>query len=195
MQTKIFLAGVLSAVVVAGCGSNSSGPTGAVTSSGATSAAAGARTTTRAASRDGGGTGPLAFSRCMRANGVPNFPDPAPGEGFQFPANGQLAASPAFHAAQAKCQRLMGGGPPGPGAHTHPSAQALAQMVSIAQCMREHGVPNFPDPRTSVPSNLAGITEISDIYDVILLFPATINQQAPGFIQAAGACHFPLHNH
>ena len=26
-------------------------------------------------------------------------------------------------------------------------------MVNVAQCMRRHGIPNFPDPRTSIPSN------------------------------------------
>jgi len=94
---------------------------------------------------------------------------------------------------------MPGGGPPGPGSTTHPSAQALAQMVKVAQCMRRHGVPDFPDPRTSVPSNPfpAGSTGgvISDIDGVILVFPAALDEQAPLFTRAAAACQFPLHNH
>ena len=63
--------------------------------------------------------------------------------------------------------------------------------------MRQHGVSDFPDPRTSVPPNPfgSGIGEISDIEGVILLFPSTINQQSPVFTRAAAVCAFPLHNH
>lgn len=101
-----------------------------------------------------------------------------------------------FKAAQAKCLHLLpGGGPPGPGTATHPSAQALAQMLKIAECMRRHGISEFPDPRTSVPSNLAGVSVISDIDGVILVFPSTIDEQSPAFVRAAAACDFPLHSH
>jgi hypothetical protein len=127
----------------------------------------------------------------MRSNGVPNFPDPNPGGGFQFGA-GIDPSSPAFRAAQAKCQKLMGG-PPGPGATTHPSAQTMAKLRKIAVCMRAHGVPRFPDPQTSVPSNpsATGIREITDFDGAILLFPATINMQAPAYRQALTACGAP----
>ena len=98
-------------------------------------------------------SGPLAFAECMRANGVPDFPDPSAGRGalFAIPA-GTNPAAPAFKTAQAKCQKLMGGGPPSR-YRTHPSAQTLAKLVRIAECMRKHGIPQFPDPRTTVPSN------------------------------------------
>ena len=144
---------------------------------------------------------PLKYSECMRSNGVPNFPDPTAGGGFLFRASAGIdPSSPAFKAAQAKCQKLMPrGGPPGPGTATHPSAQALAQMVKVAECMRRHGISDFPDPRTSVPSNPfpagspGGV--ISDIDGVILVFPATIDTRSPLFTRAAAACGFPLHNH
>ena len=63
--------------------------------------------------------------------------------------------------------------------------------------MRQHGVSDFPDPRTSAPPNPlgSGVGEISDIEGVILLFPSTIDQQSPVFTRAAAACAFPLHNH
>ena len=65
--------------------------------------------------------------------------------------------------------------------------------------MRSHGVPDFPDPRTSVPSNLhppagAGSFVISDIEGVILVM-GSIDTQSPAFTRAAAACAFPLHNH
>jgi hypothetical protein len=64
--------------------------------------------------------------------------------------------------------------------------------------MREHGVYDFPDPRTSVPSNpfgSGGAGVISDIEGVILVFPSTTDKRSPTFERAAAACGFPLHNH
>jgi hypothetical protein len=60
----------------------------------------------------------LEYSACVRAHGVPNFPDPIfpPGGGMMIglPA-GVSDSSPAFQAAQKACQaRLPGGGPKGP---------------------------------------------------------------------------------
>jgi hypothetical protein len=141
----------------------------------------------------------LAFARCMRSSGVPNFPDPNHGGGgFRLPV-GANPAAPAFRAAQARCQKLIpGGGPPGPGTTTNPSPRTLARFLAIARCMRTHGAPDFPDPRTSVPSNpfgSGGRGVISDIEGVIFIFPSTIEQQSPAFMRAAGVCGFPLHNH
>ncbi len=156
------------------------------------------------ASPKGGGSSPestanpeqamIAFAQCMHSNGVPNLPD----SGLIPRGAGIDPSSPLFKTAQAKCQKLIpGGGPPGPGLTTHPSAQTLARFLKISQCMRRHGISQFPDPTTSVPPNPfgSGIREISNIEEVILLFPATIDQQAPAFTQAAAACGFPLHNH
>jgi hypothetical protein len=136
----------------------------------------------------------------MRANGVPNFPDPGPGGGFTFnPADGADPSSPVFDAAQAKCQKYMTlGAGLTPGTRTHPSAQWLAEMVKAAQCMRRHGVPSFPDPTTTVPSPkvLGGGGQISNIDGVVFVFPAaTVDTQSPVFTRAAKTCGFPLHNH
>ena len=133
----------------------------------------------------------------MRSHGEPNFPDPSASGGFVFQAGtGVDPSSPAFRAARAKCQKFL---PVGlsPGTVTHPSSQALARMVRIAQCMRRHGVSSFPDPRTSIPSDPfhGGAGVISDIDGVILVFPSTIDTSSPAFVRAAAACNFPLHNH
>ena len=40
-----------------------------------------------------------------------------------------------------------------PAPATPPSAQTLAHFLTVAQCMRQHGVSEFPDPRTTAPSN------------------------------------------
>jgi hypothetical protein len=188
------------ALALAGCGSAPS-PTVAHLSPG---------TSTSSASSEGGASSSastvtvqqaeIAYAKCMRSNGVPNFPGPKSEGGFLFNATARIdPSSPAFKAAQAKCHKLLpDGGPPGPGASTHPSAETLARMLSIARCMRRHGVYDFPDPRTSVPANpfgSGGNGVISDIEGVILVFPNTIDEQSPTFAHAASRCAFPLHNH
>jgi hypothetical protein len=186
-------------LAIAGCGGSSSSP-GVAHLSSAKSSAKGA-----SSSSEGGGSSPesptspeqaaVAYAKCMRASGVPNFPDPSAGGGFLFHAGtGMNPSSPAFKAAQAKCRHFM---PPGPGSGPAPSPQTLAKFLRIARCMRQHGVYDFPDPRTSVPSNPfgSGSGVISDIEGVILVFGSTLDEQSPVFTRAAAACTFPLHNH
>ena len=187
-------AALVSGLLAAGCGGSSHGPT-TTTSSGSTASAsstATARAVTTTVSRVGAPTTALAFSECMRSNGVPNFPDPKPGGALEFPVSGGNAGSPAFRSAQAKCRKLLpDGGPPGPGSTTHPSAQTMTKLVKIAACMRAHGISQFPDPRTSVPSDPAGYQEITDFDGAILLFPSTINLQSPAYRQDLAACGAP----
>ncbi len=129
----------------------------------------------------------------MRASGVPNFPDPNPGHGalFAVPA-GANPAAPAFRAAQAKCQRLLGSGVLS-GSGPRASAQTMAKLVRIAVCMRAHGISEFPDPRASMPANInrAAYQVITDFDGAILLFPATVNMQAPAYREALTACGAP----
>jgi hypothetical protein len=60
------------------------------------------------------------YSQCMRANGVPNFPDPDENGGIQID-NDKLGIdpqSPQFKQTEAKCQKLMPGGGKGGGGQT-----------------------------------------------------------------------------
>jgi hypothetical protein len=191
------LACALACAVLAlgGCGSSSSrgvaqlSPTKRADTTAAESGAAGAAGPANPAALA------VAYAKCMRANGVANFPEPSGGGGlFRFGA-GVDPTSPAFKIAQAVCHKLMPGA--GIGSGPPPSAQTLARFLKIAQCMREHGIYRFPDPMSSVPSNPfhGGYGVISDIEGVIFVFPSTIDEQSPAFTQAAAACTFPLHNH
>ena len=128
----------------------------------------------------------LAFSRCMRTNGVPNFPDPKGGGGIQLSA-GINPRSPAFKSAQSKCKHLLpGGGPPsGP-----PSAQAKLKALHISECMRSHGVTGFPDPTDKPPSSPSGYSQVLDMEGAVLAVPSTIDTQSPVYKDAAKACAF-----
>ena len=100
----------------------------------------------------------VAYSACMRSHGVPNYPDPdsnghlTKGGAQQFGVSGSQ-----FQAAQHACQELF----PNTGGSfmqqfqlcvqggVCPQAlvqQALTLMRNLAQCLRSHGVPSWPDP-------------------------------------------------
>jgi hypothetical protein len=173
-------AALVSGLLFAGCGGSSAVPT--------TTSVVGA-TSSRQTASDTVPNG-LDFARCMRSNGVPNFPDPSPGGGFVFSLQGINPKAPAVQAAQAKCRSLMPSGPPTPGTTTHASAHTMDKLREIAVCMREHGVPDFPDPRTSVPARPfgSGSGVITDYDGAILLFPSTIGLQSPAYKRAGAAC-------
>jgi hypothetical protein len=132
----------------------------------------------------------LAFSRCMRAHGVTNFPDPTAGKGIQLritPNSGINPFSPSFKAAQASCHELLPGGGPASG---RPTAQDKAQMLQISECMRQHGISDFPDPTTSPPSNPVNSGGVIGRNGLFLVLPKTIDVQSPAFKQAAAVCEF-----
>jgi hypothetical protein len=132
----------------------------------------------------------LAFSACMRSHGVPNFPDPSSGGGggIHFTAgSGINPFSPSFKSAQGRCSKLLPGGGP---ANHKPSEQDKEAMLRISQCMRDHGVTDFPDPTLTPPSSPAGYSQLIDRGGVILAVPNTIDVQSPAYQHAATACHF-----
>jgi hypothetical protein len=87
----------------------------------------------------------LAYSRCMRSHGVPNFPDPGSNGAFPKVTPQQLGVSSSqFQAAQNHCRYLLPNG--GSGASQTQVQQLMSGMLKFAQCMRSHGVSNWPDP-------------------------------------------------
>jgi hypothetical protein len=84
----------------------------------------------------------VAFSACMRKHGVAKFPDPDASGGIAVPRD----SSPQFKAAERTCQKLLpNGGEP----TQQEQASILRAMLAYAGCMREHGVPRFPDPKVA----------------------------------------------
>jgi hypothetical protein len=111
----------------------------------------------------------------MRSHGVPNYPDPSNGQLPKGTAQSLGVSSSQYQAAESACQDLL------PNSDTNfnasltqclengdcPSAvvqQALTEGRKFAQCMRDHGVPNWPDPtidstgRLSFQVTAAGIS-------------------------------------
>jgi hypothetical protein len=85
----------------------------------------------------------LKFADCMRAHGVPSFPDPGGGGGgINFAGTGINPQSPAFKSARRACARLA---PEGAGGVRATETQFLAAL-GFAKCMRVNGFPSFPDP-------------------------------------------------
>lgn len=90
-------------------------------------------------------TGWLAFSGCMRSNGVPHYPDPAAGGAPPKKTVQQLGVSDTeFAAAQSACRHLLPNG--GRPASRAVQQRIVANALRYSQCVRAHGVSHFPDP-------------------------------------------------
>jgi hypothetical protein len=84
----------------------------------------------------------LAFAHCMQTHGDPDFPEP----NAQGVFTGIDPNVPGFQAAQNHCNHIL----PNDGQPTAAqTAQAIAQALKLSQCMRAHGIANFPDPQVS----------------------------------------------
>jgi hypothetical protein len=92
------------------------------------------------------------FAQCMRENGVSEFPDPD--------ASGKLTIdgvlngssidpnSSTWQRATSVCKHLQ---PPGFTGDGPRSAGQQEAALQFAQCIRENGVPDFPDPASDQP--------------------------------------------
>jgi hypothetical protein len=91
------------------------------------------------------------FAECMRNNGVSDFPDPGASGKFTIDAivNGSSLdlSTPAFKQAMSACKDLEPAGFTG----TKRSSQEQQAALKFAKCMRENGVPDFPDPTPNGP--------------------------------------------
>jgi hypothetical protein len=92
------------------------------------------------------------FSECMRDNGVSGFPDPdASGE---LTIDGVLNGSsldpntPAWKQAIGACKDLQ---PPGFTGDEEVTASEQEARLEFAQCIRDNGVEDFPDPAEDEP--------------------------------------------
>jgi hypothetical protein len=120
----------------------------------------------------------LAYAQCIRAHGVPNYPDPN-SKGQFYIANGASdptanVSTTVLNAADTACQKLLPATmvkpPNGQGSTSDQTAQ-----LKWAACMRSHGEPNFPDPAS----------------DGSFTLPSGMNAESSQFQAALKACPRP----
>ncbi len=91
------------------------------------------------------------FAGCMRSNGVSQFPDPGASGKLTIDAvaNGSSldTSSPAFTQAISACKDLEPAGFMG----TKRTSQQQQAALRFAECIRENGVKDFPDPIPTGP--------------------------------------------
>jgi hypothetical protein len=131
----------------------------------------------------------LAFAKCMRSDGVPQFPAPDAQGNFnntQIEAlqNNNSQADNALH----QCRSVL------PNAGTGLTVEQIQQIqqqnlrdaVKAAHCMRAHGITNFPDP--------AGTTQASGVnwQPLISAIQAGLSLNTPSYEAAFRACNGKL---
>jgi hypothetical protein len=155
------LALVAMAALASACGSNAPAATGSGSNGTTNSATSLAQA--------------VKFAQCMRNNGVSNFPDPNSSGQLTIDAiangSGINTNSPAFQQALSACKSLEPSGFTG----TQRTPQQQAAALKFAQCMRNNGISNFPDPSPhgpiinvngahSIPGFQAALAKCSAIY-------------------------------
>jgi hypothetical protein len=92
------------------------------------------------------------FAACMRANGIGAFPDPDPSGELTIDGvlNGSSLdpRSPEWKQAIAACKDHE---PPGFTGDDDVTDTEQERRLAFAQCMRDHGVEDFPDPARDEP--------------------------------------------
>jgi hypothetical protein len=114
-------------LLASGCGGGSSSNPGASSSPGTSNVAK-----------------EVAYSNCMSAHGV-KVSVGSNGIGSSGSGSGG-ASQQSFQAAQNACRHLLPNGGPSAAQIAANQSRALKQDLKYTQCMRTHGVPNFPDP-------------------------------------------------
>jgi hypothetical protein len=84
------------------------------------------------------------FAECMRANGVPHFPDPDPKGETNF---GVDVSREVWLKAVDACKALK----PAGALSSKRSPKEQSAGLRFAQCVRDHGVKDFPDPINGAP--------------------------------------------
>jgi hypothetical protein len=144
------LAVIAASLLLAACGGSSSSPGVAhVGTTSASSAPSGSGGTPESQETSAGAQKKMVkFAQCMRTHGEPEFPEPTEGAIQVHSQNGHgpNPESSQFKAAEKACSKYAP-------ARVAPSpaqqAKVQEQALKMSECMRSHGVPNFPDPKFS----------------------------------------------
>jgi len=136
------------ALLLAACSGGSSGASVARLSVAATTSTA---STSPAASASDLSAEALAFARCLRANGLPKWPDPESNGVFD---KSKLQAT-GYSVAQTRavedgpCKSILPTSAPSTPASQTITTQQQQDYIDAVACMRSHGFSSFPDPTFS----------------------------------------------
>jgi hypothetical protein len=169
-QFLLALPAALAVVLASGCGGSKSP---SVASLGPTSThSTTSQPTSKAAGSKPNATTFVAFVDCMQKHGVQAQLGPG-GRGVSI-TRGASPNSPQLQAAQKACQKLLPGGGPQPLSPAQ-QAQEVRELLALAQCMRTHGYPSFPDPSSQGTFDFTG--------------SGAVDPNSALFQQAMTACH------
>ena len=94
----------------------------------------------------------MKFAECMRDNGVSEFPDPdASGELTIDGVRERLVAGPEQPGVEAGHRRVQGPAATGVHGPQGGAPRSRSSALEFAQCMRDNGVKDFPDPAKGEP--------------------------------------------
>jgi hypothetical protein len=134
-------------------------------------------TTTNDAAAQNPANSAYAYARCMRAHGVPDFPDPkvtrtAGGGSIRIEVPSSAGSSPNFKLAQKACRGIL----PAPGDSSADDQSDRQLLLAFAHCLRSHGLAGFPDPNRDGQLTLQMISA------------AGIDVHSSQFVRAGDAC-------
>lgn len=98
----------------------------------------------------------LAYAQCMRDNGYAEFPDPTPDGDLRIQITPESEGR--FRAAGEACKDLAPEGFRDEGV----TPEELGALIKLSQCVRENGVPEFPDPDSDGRYDLRGVSSGPD---------------------------------
>ena len=119
----------------------------------------------------------LAYAECMHAHGAPEFPDPELGPGGSLvhplaPPHGMLSSA-GYDRAFRACEQLA----PVSGGLTGRKKAMVDRSLTVAACMRAHGIAGYPDPAL-IDGGIHG----PDLWAI------GVDTHTPQFAAAADAC-------
>jgi hypothetical protein len=105
----------------------------------------------------------VAFTQCMHAHGIPDYPAPQSNGQLQKIVSGQQVgvSDAVLHSASTACQSLW----PYQALTQAQQQQELAEDLKFARCMRAQGLPKFPDPTATHGRVLFVISASQDGFD------------------------------
>jgi hypothetical protein len=146
-------------LVAAGCGRTTAPPVATVSTTNAAAAAGPPPSNDPMAQA-------VRYAACIRSHGLPNFPDPQQSsqDGHQtIRIHTPDLNSGQAQAAEKACSKFL---PSGFDSSPAQAAQTLTHLLAFARCMRDHGVPGFPDPTStgSFPTSIQRIDRLTPVF-------------------------------